>query len=253
MTQRRWLILGGLVAFLFGMLAGIPAQTGLKLLGVTAAQSSGVTGSIWHGEARAIEMRGLRLSQIHWTLSPLGLLAGRLSGEARTDFTGGRASGVFVAGVTGAAGCRDCVIQGSMEGLRGFLPLRDLGGDFNVHFDSFEWRKGWVRRAVGTADVQNMPVTLSGQGAMPGVTGSYSAKFAANPVPDNGNFEAEVRDTGGPLKVEAKVRFSPPGNYDFAGKLTPKPGAPAPLVNGVQMLGQRTPDGAYSVSFSGSF
>ena len=253
MTRQRCLVIGGIIAFLIGTLAGIPAQIGLRFVGVAAAQSSGVAGSIWHGEARTIELRGVRLSQIRWALSPLGLLAGHLTGEASADFTGGRASGEFIAGITGAVGCRDCLIKGSTEALRGFVPVRDLGGDFNVHFDRFEWRKGWVRRAVGTAEFRNMPITLEGQSALPGVTGGYSATVAADPVPDNGYFDAEIHDSAGPLKVEGKIKLSPPGNYEFAGKLAPKPGAPAPLVNGLQMLGPRTPDGSYSVGFSGSF
>jgi general secretion pathway protein N len=253
MNHRNALIACGVGSFLLCLISLLPAGVAFRILASDTFHANGLTGTLWHGEAREIQMKDIRLTRTRWNLSIMNLLLGRLAGTLETDLPGGRASGFFMRTPNGTMACRDCEISGSLDLLRPIIPIEGQGGSVAAQLKVLEYRRGWWRRAVGIVQVKDVALALPGQAAIEGARGDFETKFNADPVPDSGPLEAEVRDTAGPLQLEGKVQLNPLGAYQFDGKLKPRAGAPQALVNSVQALGPQQPDGSYSVTFAGTF
>jgi general secretion pathway protein N len=252
LTRNHWLALAGGASFLGFLLVFLPASLALRWAGGTTLQASDVSGTLWEGEAGQLQVRGMTLTGLRWKLSTVRLFTGRLAGDIEGSIAGQPFRGTASLGTGGTWSCDECEWRGTLATLQPLVNVRGLAGDVSLKMRTIDYRKGWFRRIAGTADVRNMPLALPGQAPLQGATGAFAARFDADPVGEKGVVEAEVRDLGGPLQVQGKLKLSPPGNYQFDGRMSARPGAPPELTNGLQVLGPRQADGSYSVTFAGS-
>lgn len=82
MKSRGLWIIAGLTAFVFFLVAYLPAK---QVIGrITLPDNvaiSGISGSLWDGHARTVIANGLSVDNIAWTISPWSLLIGDLNGH----------------------------------------------------------------------------------------------------------------------------------------------------------------------------
>lgn len=98
MKRFRWWMLGGLL-FAATVVVEFPASTAFAILATDHVRAGpvDVRGRWWRGRAYGVQWRGLDLGRLSWTLSPHGLLRGRVAmdvelagaGHARMRFVRG--------------------------------------------------------------------------------------------------------------------------------------------------------------------
>lgn len=252
MRPRDKLIAAGLLAFVSGLVALMPAQFVFGLI-AAGARISGTTGTLWGGAANAVQLGSVRLGHTEWSLRPAALLSARLGAEVSTRWADGSGHGYLTIGFGGAIACEDCEISTSISALRAWAPVPPIGGTLDLDIKVLDIKDGWARRVVGTARVIDMPLGLGGQALPTGAQGSYEASFNADPVPEGGLIEAVVTDVGGALQVTGQLRLTPPGNYQVAGTAQARPDAPAALTSSLPLLGPQRSDGSHEFAFSGTF
>ena len=252
MRRRDALIGAGGAAFVAGFVALMPARVALGLVAADA-RVSGASGTIWSGTADALQMGNVRLGRTEWSLHLTSLLAARLGADVATQWSGGRGRGFLAVGVGGALACEECEISADVAMLRTLAPVPALAGNLDLAIQTLEVKDGWPRRAVGSARVREMPLTVPGQSRATGATGSFEISFNADPVPEGGLIEGVVTDIGGPLQVTARLQLMPPGSYQLAGTAQARPDAPTALTSNLPLLGPQRADGSHEFAFSGTF
>jgi general secretion pathway protein N len=254
MTRLQQLIAAGLAAFFVTVLASIPAGVVVRWLGPEWLRVSGISGSLWHGTARSIEAGGLRLGRTDWELLGWSVLLGRLSGRVESRFGDGVASGDVAIRLGGGFDCTACRYEGALSNLWPVVAaLRSVEGRMVAEIPTLQVRNGWPTRAVATVHLSGVSLPLSADVAALQPQVALVAQVASDPVDESGIIEAEVKDDGGPVELAATLAFSPPGAFTLSGRVKARAGAPADLVNALNLLGPRDSGGTTQVSLSGTF
>ena len=108
----------------------------------------------------------------------------------------------------------------------------------------------WPTRLIGSAQVTGVPLNIMGNGGGP--TGNYAVLFDAEAVPEDGLLSGSLSDDGGPLEVDGSIVLTPPVNYELQAKLRARPGAPADIVQALNLAGPVGPDGRREISIAGT-
>lgn len=87
MTRPAWLLLTGAAAYLVCLTATVPAQLFLGALDRLPASVSyaGVEGTLWRGQAGAVDIGGVHAGRLRWRVHPPGLVRGRLAMDVTLD------------------------------------------------------------------------------------------------------------------------------------------------------------------------
>jgi general secretion pathway protein N len=254
--DRRYLLVGaGAAAFLLTLVVRVPASIALAWFAPEGVQATGVSGTLWSGFATGLVAGPVRLSESDWTLSPLALLAGRASGRLSTRIGEASFDGSVSWRGAGSFSCEACVFDGPLSVLQPVVPaLKSLSGKAHVDLQSLDVRDRWPTRMVGTVELAGMPLTAPG--VVPGPSSpraSFGATFSADKVAEDGRIEGEVKDSGGPVEIAARLTLTPPGNYALAGRAKARPDAGADIVNALNVLGPKAADGSTELGMSGTF
>jgi hypothetical protein len=86
----------GIVAFFVSLIATVPAEIAGRYL-PTDVRATGLRGTLWHGRASQLQVRGFDLGEVVWNAHPLALLVGRLQSSIsinRPDLQGQGTAGV---------------------------------------------------------------------------------------------------------------------------------------------------------------
>jgi hypothetical protein len=197
------------------------------------------SGSIWHGSAGRIIAGGRPAGAIEWSIHPLALLGLQVA----TDFHW--VKGGFV--LDGSADITRTRL--ALSGISGGGPLGDLT-DFGLG-------AGW--RGSAGVHIAQLRLDLSPEGAVPtslvgditatdlsfpqiasGATlGGYDLRFD-DPAPASGtDMSAALRDTGGPLAVNATIQLSMKTHTGlFSGTVKERPDASPALKSQLDNLAQ---------------
>jgi len=240
----------GLASFFLFLISSLPAKVLTDLSASSGVRVGGVTGTVWNGEARRIEVPGFRLSRTAWKISPASLLLGRLAAAVEADWPGGKANGDLTVGLTGSVSLRNFEAAGEVAPIAQQMNLPQTGGQFFANVVDLQIVDDWPRTVIADLRVENVPLALIGVSSAP--TGSYEVSFAADEVVDQEPVIGEIKDLSGPLEISGNVTLSPPTNYEVMGRITPRQDAPSDLVKGLALLGPAAPDGSREFSLAGS-
>src|SRR5699024_2729882 len=82
--SRKFLLLLGLLAFVIGLLAYLPARVAINWLPTNlGVRLIGVQGTLFDGHAERVIGADFSISDLHWRLHPGAVLLGRLSADLR--------------------------------------------------------------------------------------------------------------------------------------------------------------------------
>src|SRR5688500_18837756 len=116
--KRLWpLIALGVCAFVILALVTLPASVVLSRLGSAGITASGVSGSIWNGKARVLQIRGTNVGSVEWDLHVLPLFTLHLNADVKVTRTDGFAAAGLSVGPGGKV---------LLKGLTASLPLSAL-------------------------------------------------------------------------------------------------------------------------------
>jgi Type II secretion system (T2SS), protein N len=240
-ARRRWplVLLGllGLIAILAAAVFSLPASMIAHLL-PSQVHAEDFSGSVMHGAAGKLSIHAHDAGAIEWQLHPLALLHGSIE----ADFHWVKVSFV-IDGITEID--RHSFTAHDIRGGGPIESLTDLGvapgwrGTASVKFDQLKSDFKKPVAAVGEIEVAN----LSSAGIAAGADlGGYLVQLIAGSVSPDGNFTAALTDTGGPVQLQAQIRFSPAARTGMlSGTLKERPEASPALRNQLQSLAQLRP------------
>jgi len=243
-VHRAWI--GALaLAFLCGLLAGLPATVALRWAPAELAERlSDVEGTFWRGQAR-LALPNIEPLAVEWRLLPTSLLlaAPRLALVLRH-------------------------------------PTAEYRGDLVLHRNALELRDGSLRTTLspiarvaglppgsvfGDVAVSGITATIAADAvAQLGCTGSVSGLAAAAggaPIAlgdldvscrdEAGGPTIQLVDRGGPLVLQARIALAPGWRYLVDGTAGTRPGAPQELSDALPLFGRAAGPDRVSFRYSG--
>lgn len=206
-TRSLWpfvvlvLVLGTCTA----VIIALPASVAARFL-PAAVHAEDFSGSVWHGSAGKITVNARDAGAIEWRLHPIDLLHLHIAADVRWVKRG------FV--LDGAVDAKQAELTASsIQGGGPIEDLSDLGvspgwrGIAEVHVQEIKVASGasTLRSAVGAIAVANVTAQQVADGAD---LGGYALRFASPAIDAGSDITVELKDTGGPLAVQAIIRFS---------------------------------------------
>lgn len=247
MKLRKALIVG-VAAFLLALLLVLPASWVGKALpeGVQCARWAG---SVWRGQCGELTVRDsgtgvMRIDSLSWKLRPLSLLRLNLSAEFEGRWAKGRAQGLITVASGGAIRLRELdgaslldpsVVRSLPAGWNGRIELRDV---------EFDWNAGTLGRLGGELMVNDLA------DARGNALGSYHLQLAPASTPP---FSGHLRDTGGPLEVDAQLQLAANRSWNLEGRMRARNPADQTLGRKLDMFAAADPSGWRRLSAAGDF
>ena len=234
----------------------LPASLVARLL-PAAVHAEDFSGSIWHGSAGRITVHARDAGSVEWRLHPEALLGLRAAADLRWVRGGfvldGAASfdrhGLIASDVRGGGPIEDLQGLGLPAGWRGSarIHIKELRA-------AFSGAAATLQAAVGDIAVADLSSAQVAEGAD---LGGYSLQFADSMLPPDSDATGRVADTGGPLSVDAEIRFSPKQrSVLLSGTLKERADPPAALrtqVDDLARLHARDAQGRLPVDFEFTF
>jgi Type II secretion system (T2SS), protein N len=244
------MIVIGVVAVIGFVLVVLPASLVARFL-PPQIHAEDFSGTLWHGSAARLAVNSREAGACEWRLHPLALLA--LSVDADVHW-------VKISAVIDAAlhldrhGFRAQNIRGSVpiESLRdlgiapgwqgnAILELTRVAGDFSK-----------LTAVAGTVDINGLHSSAIAAGSD---LGNYQLRLQPDAMSPDGAITATIVDQGGPLELQAEVRYAPDTHTGLlSGTLKERPEASASLRDQLQNLTQmRARDAAGRIPFELEF
>ncbi len=210
----------------------LPASLAARFL-PAEVHADDFSGSIWHGSSGHITVSSRPAGALEWQLHLSSLLSMAAAADVRwvkdSVVIDGEitvnAQGFEARNVRGGGPLDDLRDLGLPPGWSGnsTLDLKDVKGSFQK-LDS----------AAGTIEVSALSSTSIAHGAD---LGGYV--LTLDPTPVDGSLVATVKDTGGPLEVQAEIHYTP-GSHSglLSGTIKEREGASAALREELNQLAQ---------------
>lgn len=228
------MLLIGFAAVLAVIVAALPASLVAHFL-PPWIHGEDFSGSIWHGSAGKISVDSRDAGALEWTLHPSSLLALELDADLHWVKVG------FVIDAAVEVDRRGLAAH-AVKGGGPIEDLRDLGvepgwrGTAQVNFSVLKGDFAKPLAAVGDVRVSNLASAQIADGTD---LGGYDLRVAEGAVGTDGTVTAQLSDTGGPLDVQAVMRYAANDRIStLTGTLRERPDAPASLRSQLGNLSQ---------------
>lgn len=237
-------IFAGLLVLLVVLVTTFPARIAYQWFAPSTLHLTGVSGSIWDGQAREGLAAGAYIRDIEWRFQPAALLKGKIafstssrpvSGTLQTDVA-----------VTASGNL-------ALSNLSGSLPLGlshpafqqgGINGDLQMNFASLVMDNGIPVDVEGEVIVENLFAPMLSAAPL----GNYRATF------QNGSsgVTGTVEDTAGILDVTGQITIDADQSYRLLGEVRALPGAPPSIDQQLQFaLGSPDANGFRPFRFEG--
>lgn len=249
MTRPRLLIALGLGAFIALLLVTLPAQVVTARLGRFGVEATGVSGSVWKGQAAMMRIRAVPVGQVSWDLHVLKLLTGRASATVAVKQADAFAQGDVSISPGGRISLSDLTASWPLAALSAPGLPAGWKGTANARFSRIVVEHGLPVEVAGTLDVLN----LVGPVNRPANLGSYRATFPSATATGGDGIAADLKDVDGPINITATLRIQRDRSYLVEGQVATRPEAPSQVVSALQYLGEADASGRRPFSVSGTF
>ncbi len=232
MRRPAFLIAAGVAAFLVFLIAFLPASVLLRFL-PSEVSLSGLQGTVWRGEAKAVAVRGQPIGALRWSSRPWRLLLLQLDYAVRYLPEGGQVD-------------MDVSLHGArrleISNARGSLPIMALDGLLGP--------PGW--KAMAELDVSRLvlvdgfPEIAAGSLVLRDLTaprasgvniGDFELILGEGSVGSE-SIAGRLRDLGGgPMQVRATLELKPDRSYLLSGEVAAGPEAGAVVQRTLRFLG----------------
>jgi Type II secretion system (T2SS), protein N len=252
-SRSYWpLILVGLAAVLAVIITALPASIITHFL-PPAVHAEDFSGSLWHGSAGKLSVNARDAGALEWQLHPKELLGMAVAADLRWVKQGFVVTADVQLDGHGIA-AHDIKGGGPIEDLRDLGVAAGWRGSADINFSELKTDFAKALAAVGDIRVSNLTSAQLADGAD---LGGYELRLADGAVDTEGNVSTQLTDTGGPLDVQAIVRYSAKERTGvLSGTIMERPGAPPALHGQLENLSQlrgRTPQGRIPVDLEFNF
>ncbi len=249
MSRPRLLVALGVGAFVLLLVVTLPAQVVMGRLGKLGVEATGVSGSVWSGQAAMVRVRNAPLGQLEWDLHVLKLLTGRASATVAIKQGNAFAQGDVSAALNGRITFSDVSASWPLASLAAAGLPAGWTGTANARVTELVVENGLPVALTGNIDLLN----LVGPANRPANLGSYRATFPSATGGTGDGIAADLKDVDGPIAVTAIVRVQRDRSYLIEGQIATRPDAPSQVVSALQYLGEADASGLRPFSLSGTF
>ena len=235
MKNTKRLILAGVLTFVAGLIITFPARVAYQWFAPPDLKLAGISGSIWRGTATQGSAGGIYLSDLKWSIRPVGLLTGKLEYATSSNLASGFLNANVAVGVGGSLMLSNVRGALTLDTLADMLPLNGIQGDVSLQIDELVVENGVPVEATGTLKIAN----LVSRYLSPTPLGDYQANFATEAEGILGSVDA----LSGVLDLTGTIRLSPDRNYAFTGKVAARSNAPINVSQQLQLLGSQDAEG----------
>lgn len=249
--QGKRLLLTGIACYLVFLFYTIPAGflTRYILPSIPAAQAielSGVSGTIWTGEAMSVNIKRLNLGKFNWDLSGWRLLIGNVALDMSFASPLSQGSGNIAVGLQGAVTAQDLQINMAASMLTPLfygLPV-SFDGDIRGNIESLQMEQGQRLSATGRiawhkaslATLQNIEL------------GDHMALLE----PENRGTTITIKDTSnGPIETNLKIELKGTGEYKINGSLKARDQGQQQITEALRLIGRADNQGRHWVVRNG--
>ena len=246
--NRKPLVVLGVLIFSASLIALAPAAVAYRWLAPETIRLTGISGTLWNGEARLGSVDRLGFQNFEWNLKPSRLLLGRVAADVSLQLGEGFIEGGLAAGLSGNSYRLDG-LRGScsLSNFQDMLPLPGVGGILNLDLKRLVVEDGIPSEAEGSVRLGRLTLAMAGSD----VLGDYQLTFEES-LPEEG-IAGRIRDLGtGPFEVAGSLRIAGDGNFSIQGTIKARPAAAAHLQGMLEYLGPESADGTRPFQLSGS-
>ena len=240
------LLLLGSASLLISLAVSLPASLLLPFIPANSSvQLSGVTGSIWKGNATHISAQQILLGQLSWDIHPLALFTATLQSSFQISSDDLKIEGVVNAYPDSTLKLEDVEADVNAGWLRTFkkIPAK-LAGNFHINIvdtvlsqddiplinGKVEWERGEI--------ISPFPVSA----------GNYLIKLTT----DNKKQKGLLSSSDAPFDIKGKLSLDEKWQYQAKLKIKANETAPKILASGLQSLGKKDPNGFVDVDQKGN-
>jgi general secretion pathway protein N len=252
MGKQRILLAAGLASFGLSLLLLVPATILAPLLQKAGAMTSGVSGTIWSGEARTLTAGPLRFDQLRWQFEAWRLLRGELGAHIEAQLPDGFLSGHVSRSLGGRVALHDVEAATPLGALSPGMATMTGNSQLSIRMQELAWLDGWVETAIGTIQLSEvvLPIPVLAGRTPPG---NYVLSFDSESLAVGAPLTGKVNDGGGPLEINGLLNLTPPRNYELSATVKARDSAPTELVSILQSAGPLAAGGGREFSLAGSF
>jgi general secretion pathway protein N len=245
-VKRGVLIAAGIAAFLVCLVAMVPASQVARRMPPGAALT-GVSGTIWSGEARSLAVNGRPFGALAWSCRPWRLLVLRWSCALTLAPPGGKVTGDLSGNFGDELAARDLRGRMPITAFEGIATPRGWTGDLELDVGEVRFANRRPASATGTLFLRQ----LRAPGANAQVLGDFELVVGEGAVGGEA-LSGRLRDLGGPLHVRGAVELDDDGRYLLSGDAAPGPGAGPAIFDTLGFLGPPDSQGRRPFTIEGS-
>ena len=245
MRSRFGLLLAGTLTLLVTLVIFFPARVAYQWFAPPGAQLSGLSGSIWYGQANEASTGGFYLRNLRWRVKPLTLLTGKLGYAIEASPVSGIIAATVAIGFGNSILITDMTGSLPLQSLQGLLGIPGLRGDLSAEFDRLQLRDGFPVAADGFVEIAKL--------AVPAIYHSSIGGYRADFFTQDSGVAASVEDTDGVVDIAGSLRVTADRSYRFIAQLAAKSAAPASVRQQLQFLGSANERGQHELRLEGRF
>jgi len=221
-----------ILLFIIFLVATIPARTALNWLPESLPISmTGVSNSLWSGDAASVQIERQSVSSVSWTINPLWLFTGKLGGSLSVDDPELIVKGGWRIGFDRTFYFSDLTMKVPAERISQFIPTKGLTLDGDLRLDI---RDGYFHPEQGPQEIDATAYWLKGAATLSGQSvklGNFTLEALSN---DKGQIDIQFKPTKNVLDVKGKAVVNWPSDVDI--DLTVTENVPASIQKPLQFF-----------------
>ena len=241
------IILLGILSFIIALLATVPMALLLPFIPAQSpVQLTGVSGTIWKGQADMLHYEKLELGQFYWEIQPLAFFRGRLRSSVVIDGNDIQLDSLVDLHWDKSIELSQTHAEIEASFLQNIkqIPVK-LGGKINANMTSVLIKDKQLPLMVGQLHWQKgqliSPISLP--------LGDYSLILKVSNAQQQGTLSSKTNPS---VNIEGKLRLDKQDNYQIKVKVKTKKDAPTSLANIIALWGKKEKDGFIHKDFKGN-
>lgn len=246
MKILRYILLGifsyiAFVVFLF------PAAPIVKQLQLNPLKISGVSGSVWSGNAQKVAYGDeTELQNMQWSFAPMQLLSAAAGVNVKFNAYGGKAQGLVTQHLGNVTRIKDFNYQVRAKELEVLLPLPLAEFDGNVAVSIVEMviENQLAKSFQGTINWNNAVLQA------PAIAKLGNIIIDVKQIGDKHRIKIDSK--GGVILISGNIDVQDNGSFKTDLSINPLPSAPVELTDMLNLAAKRSSDGSYRIRQKGN-
>lgn len=240
-----WALLG-VATYLVILVATLPADHVIQRLArqVPELRAGPAEGTAWQGDARWVDVAGVRANNVEWDLSAMALFALKLEYDVGARIDGHPVQMTIAASPGGSLALDD------LRATLALAPILDAAGYANYN------ASGELALQLEQVRVEdNRPVAARGRVILTDLQTEWLpdqplGDFRGDIETRDGDIVATFNDAEGPMKVDGQFRLKPSGQWETTGTMGAR-NSDSQLAGNLRFLGKPNSAGEHRFRMSG--